>query len=94
MAFGYNGKILRVDLEKRKITVEEPGEKIYRQYLGGGTLALYYLLHELKAGIDPLGPDNVLIFSASVLTGALPAPGMNKYTVAAKISSFRRMGGK
>lgn len=84
MAFGYNGKILRVDLEKRKITVEEPGEKIYRQYLGGGTLALYYLLHELKAGIDPLGPDNVLIFSASVLTGALPAPGMNKYTVAAK----------
>lgn len=25
-----------------------------------------------------------MIFSASVLTGALPAPGMNKYTVAAK----------
>jgi len=84
MAFGFNGKILRVDLEKRKIAVEEPGEKIYRQYLGGGSLALYYLLQELKPGIDPLGPDNMLIFAASVLTGALPAPGMNKYTVAAK----------
>lgn len=84
MAFGYNGKILRVNLTTGKISVEEPGEKIYRQYLGGGTLALYYLLKELKPGTDPLGPDNILIFSASVLTGALPAPGMNKYTVAAK----------
>ena len=84
MAFGYNGKSLRVNLATRKISVEEPGEKIYRQYLGGGTLALHYLLHELKPETDPLGPDNILIFSASVLTGALPAPGMNKYTVAAK----------
>jgi aldehyde:ferredoxin oxidoreductase len=84
MAFGYNGKILRVNLTTRKISVEEPGEKVYRQYLGGGTLALHYLLNELKPGTDPLGPDNILIFSASVLTGALPAPGMNKYTVAAK----------
>jgi aldehyde:ferredoxin oxidoreductase len=84
MAFGYNGKILRVNLTTRKISVEEPGEKVYRQYLGGGTLALHYLLKELKPGTDPLGPDNILIFSASVLTGALPAPGVNKYTVAAK----------
>ena len=84
MAFGYNGKILRVNLTTRKISVEEPGEKIYRQYLGGGTLALHYLLHELRRGTDPFGPENLLIFCSSVLTGAMPAPGMNKYTVAAK----------
>lgn len=84
MAFGCNGKILRVNLSTKEISVEEPGEKVYRQYLGGGTLALHYLLNELKAGTDPLRPDNILIFSASVLTGALPAPGINKYTVAAK----------
>jgi len=84
MPFGYNGKVLRVDLTSRKTTVEEPGDKIYRQYLGGGTLSLHYLMKELKPGTDPLGPENLLIFSSSVLTGALPAPGMNKYTVAAK----------
>jgi aldehyde:ferredoxin oxidoreductase len=84
MPFGYNGKILRVNLSTGEISAEEPGEKVYRQYLGGGTLALHYLLKELKPGTDPLGPDNILIFSVSVLTGALPAPGMNKYTVAAK----------
>lgn len=84
MPFGYNGKILRVNLSLEEISVEEPGEKVYRQYLGGGTLSLLYLLRELKPQMDPLGADNILIFSASILTGALPAPGMNKYTVAAK----------
>lgn len=84
MACGYNGKVLRVDLNNGRVSIEEPGEKIYRQYLGGGTLALHYLLHELRRGTDPLGPENLLIFCSSVLTGAMPAPGMNKYTVAAK----------
>lgn len=84
MPSGYNGKVLRVNLTTSQMTVEEPGERIYRQYLGGGALSLYYLLKEIKPGIDPLGPNNVLVFSASVLTGSMPAPGMNKYTVAAK----------
>jgi aldehyde:ferredoxin oxidoreductase len=84
MPNGYNGKVLRVDLSTKETRVEEPGEKVYRQYLGGGALSLYYLLRELRPGVDPLGPDNILVFSASVLTGSLPAPGMNKYTVAAK----------
>jgi len=84
MPAGYNGKILRVDLSTGQSRVEEPGEKIYRQYLGGGALSLYYLLREMKPGVDPLGPENVIVFCASVLTGSMPAPGMNKYTVAAK----------
>ncbi len=84
MPWGYNGKILKVNLSASQIAVEEPGEKIYRQYLGGGALSLYFLLKESKPGTDPLGPDNMLVFSASVLTGSMPAPGMNKYTVAAK----------
>jgi aldehyde:ferredoxin oxidoreductase len=83
MAFGYNGKILRVDLTTGEISVEEPEEKLYRRYLGGGTLSLYYLLRELKPQSDPLGPDNILIFCTSVVNG-LRAPGLNKYTVAAK----------
>ncbi|MFB0568911.1 MAG: aldehyde ferredoxin oxidoreductase family protein [Nitrososphaeria archaeon] len=46
-------------------------------------LALYYLLNEMQPGVDPLGPDNKLIFSTSVVTG-LPVPGLSRYTVAAK----------
>ena len=83
MPYGYNGKIVRVDLTSKTITVEEPGELIYRTYLGGGGLASYYLLKELKPGIDPLSADNILVFASSVISG-VPIAGMVRYTVAAK----------
>ena len=81
--YGYNGKILRVDLSSRVITEEAPPPVFYRRYLGGGALSLYYLLNELRPGVDPLGPENVLIFAASAVTGH-PAVGFSRYTVAAK----------
>ena len=83
MPYGYNGKIVRVDLTSRTVKVEEPGEIVYRTYLGGGGLASYYLLRELKPGIDPLSADNILIFASSVISGA-PIAGMVRFTVAAK----------
>jgi aldehyde:ferredoxin oxidoreductase len=83
MPYGYNGKIVRVDLTSRTVTVEEPGELVYRTYFGGGGLASYYLLKELTPGIDPLSADNILIFASSVISGA-PIAGMVRYTVAAK----------
>jgi aldehyde:ferredoxin oxidoreductase len=83
MAFGYNGKILHVDLTNKKISVEEPAETFYRRYMGGRALALYYLLNEMKPGVDPLGPDNLLIFAPSVITGA-PVQGVSRFSVACK----------
>jgi len=83
MPHGYNGKILRVDLTTGKIDVEEPDEKIYRTYIGGGALACYYLLKEQKPGVDPLGPENTLIFATSAMSGTA-APGFSRYTVSAK----------
>ena len=61
---GYTGKVLRVNLSNGSITVEKPDDKFYRRYMGGTALIGYYLLKELEPGIDPLGPDNKLIFSA------------------------------
>jgi aldehyde:ferredoxin oxidoreductase len=66
--FGHNGKILRVDLSRRAIEEEQVPEILYRRYLGGGALSLYYLLKELKPKVDPLGPENLLIFAASAVT--------------------------
>ncbi|MBU2511294.1 aldehyde ferredoxin oxidoreductase family protein [bacterium] len=81
--FGYNGKILHVDLSNKTWHVEEPSEKWYRTYVGGSSMASYYLLKELKPGVDPLSAENVLVFACSVLTGA-PLSGFNRFTVAAK----------
>lgn len=83
MPKGYNGKVLRVDLTSGAIRLEEPPEIVYRTYLGGGGLTSYYLLRELKPGIDPLSPDNILVFASSVISGA-PIAGMVRFTVAAK----------
>lgn len=83
MPNGYNGKILRVDLDKESISVEEPHQTLYGRYLGGGTLALHYLLNELKPKSDPLGPENILVFAGSVISGT-PATGLSRFSVAAK----------
>ncbi len=70
MAFGYTGKILRVDLTNRKIEAEARDDAFYRTYLGGRGMVGYYLLSELARGVEPLGPENVLVFAAGPLTGA------------------------
>ena len=44
MPFGYNGKILHVDLTRGKLEVEEPPEAFYRKYMGGSAMGLYYIL--------------------------------------------------
>jgi len=65
------------------MSVEEPGEAFYRKYMGGSALALYYLLKEMPPGVDPLGPENVLVLALSVLTGNTIS-GQSRMTASAK----------
>jgi len=83
MPHGYNGKILHVNLTNGLLDVEEPGEAFYRKYMGGSALAMYYLLNEMTPGVEPLGPDNVLVLALSVLTGTAIS-GQSRMTAAAK----------
>lgn len=83
MPYGYNGRILRVNLTENTIRVEELEEKVYRTFIGGGALAGYFLLKEQPAGVEPLGPDNTLIFATSAVSGT-PGAGFNRFTVAAR----------
>jgi aldehyde:ferredoxin oxidoreductase len=76
-------KLLHIDLNARQSRVEEVPENIVRRHLGGGAMAAWLLLRELKPGVDPLGPDNVLVFMTSVING-LSLSGTNRYTAAAK----------
>jgi len=70
MPFGYNGKILHIDLTREVISVEEPPEQFYRTYMGGSAMGLYYILREMPKGADALGPENVLTLMTGVTTGA------------------------
>jgi len=83
MPTGYNGKILHVNLTTGELTVEEPPESFYRKYMGGSALNMHYLLKEMPAGADPLGPDNILALSVGVTTGAAVS-GQSRMTATAK----------
>jgi aldehyde:ferredoxin oxidoreductase len=78
---GFWNRILRIDLTKKTIKIERPGPRLYRIYMGGRNLALHYLLTELNPGVDPLSPENKLIFMTSVVTGA-PIAGQARHTAA------------
>ncbi|MFX1303271.1 MAG: aldehyde ferredoxin oxidoreductase family protein [Promethearchaeota archaeon] len=77
------GKILRVNLANGKISEEFPDEQTLKLYLGGAGLATKYLIDEVPKGIDPLGPENKLIFMTGPLTGT-PSPSTGRYSVVAK----------
>lgn len=81
--YGYNGKILHVDLTNGTFQLEMPDEKFYRKYLGGSGIGAYYLMKETKAGIDPLGPENVIVFSVGPITGAAIS-GSSRHSVTTK----------
>ena len=83
MPGGYNGKILRVNLSDNNISVETIDELFCRKYLGGAGFTTYFLWQEIQQGIDPLSPDNKLVFAVGPVTGA-QFPGSDRYCVGAK----------
>ena len=80
---GYNGKILRVDLTKEKTTIEHIDEAFCKKYLGGSGFIAHYLLAEANPHVDPLGPENKLIFALGPLTG-LALGGCARHAVGGK----------
>ena len=80
---GYTGKMAWIDLTTGAVKVEELSEQVRRNYIGGTALAAYILKQTPFHAIDPLGPENVLVFSTGPLTGA-NVPTSGRFAVAAK----------
>jgi len=83
MRYGYNGRILHVDLTSQNLEVEEPDEDFYRKYMGGSALGLHYLLTKNPPNIDAFSPENTFVFSLGVCTGA-PISGQSRMTTISK----------
>ena len=69
--YGVMGKILVVDLAQQKFRILEKDEPYFRKYLGGALLAAV-LYEEMIAGhmsVDPLGPENPIIFATGPMAG-------------------------
>ena len=79
----YAGKILRVDLSRGKVRVEELCVDTARAFIGGRGYASKILYDEIDPKVDPLSPENKLIFATGPLTGT-PAPTGGRYMVVTK----------
>ncbi len=77
------GDILFIDLTERRVWREAVKKDDILNYLGGRGINSRYLWHLADAGIDPLGPDNPLIFGTGLLTGTA-APSSGRTTVTCK----------
>ena len=81
--YGWHGKILRVDLTNSKTSIEDVDPQIAKDYLGGRGWAIRYLTDEVDPLVEPLDPENKLIFATGPLT-ATTAPTGNRYMVVTK----------
>lgn len=79
---GYSGKILRVNLSHRTWEESEIQRELTLSYLGGRGLGARLLYDEQPPGVDPLGPDNKLIFTTGPLDGTM-APSSARFNLAA-----------
>ncbi len=66
---GYAGKILRINLTDQTAKKEELPLEVARDFIGGAGFGIKYLFDELRAGADPLGPENKLIFASGPFSG-------------------------
>ena len=79
----WAGKILRVNLTAGTVTSEPLNTTWARAYLGSRGLASKYLVEEISPKVDPLSPDNKIIWATGPLTGTMASTG-GRYTVVTK----------
>jgi aldehyde:ferredoxin oxidoreductase len=80
---GFYGRALVADLTRQSFFVEPIEEEILREFLGGKGLASYLLAKLNPARVDPLSPDNHLIFSTGPVCGSM-VWGSSRYGVFTK----------
>ena len=79
---GHSGKYLKIDLSRREITEESYDDTFARMYLGGNGFAAKLIFDAVPAEVNPLDPENVIVFSVGPLTDT-PVWGTSRGHVAA-----------
>jgi aldehyde:ferredoxin oxidoreductase len=81
--YGWIGTILRVNLTAGTFKKEALDPELARKYIGARGLGSRILSDEIDPKIDPLSPDNKLIFASGPLSGT-NAPSAGHYNVVTK----------
>lgn len=81
--YGYNGKVLRINLKDRTVKVEALDLEQAQKFIGGRGLGTKIFMDEVDAKVDALSPENKLIIVTGPLTGT-PVPTGGRYMVVTK----------
>jgi len=65
---GFFNKILRINLRTKIFREESIPDSVYETHLGGKGLGTYLLMEQNPPGVDPLSPENRLIFCTGPIT--------------------------
>jgi len=80
---GYWDRVLRINLSENNWVVEKVDEKVWKKFLGGAGFGAKILLEETPPKLDPLSPENKLIFAVGPFQ-ADKVPGSAKWSVVTK----------
>lgn len=69
MSRSWKQRLLHVDLANSRVETEQISAEDAHEFIGSRGLNARLLWQKTRAGVDPLGPDNPLIFGTGVLTG-------------------------
>jgi aldehyde:ferredoxin oxidoreductase len=80
---GLPGTILKVDLSSGTIEKEPIKKEVRAKYVGGRGINVRLLFDEVRPGVDPLSPENRVIFGAGLFSGTR-APSAARFNIASK----------
>ena len=69
VVYGYNGKLLRVDLSRKKTYSEVLDEEVLKKFVGGATLGISYVYKEVPPEINWSDAENRIYFFTGPLSG-------------------------
>ncbi|MCD6362643.1 MAG: aldehyde ferredoxin oxidoreductase family protein [Synergistetes bacterium] len=64
-------RVLYIDLSRKKFWLESRAD-LFKKYIGGTGVAIQLLRENCPDGVDPLSPENPIVFAVGPLTGFFP----------------------
>ena len=81
--YGYAGRILRINLTKNQVKIQPTEKSLIKEFLGGRGFNSKRLYDEVPREVDPLSPQNKLMFATGPLVGTAFPLGA-RFNVSAK----------
>lgn len=89
MSLNIYGKMLEVDLSAGKVVARDIEPEFARDFIGGMGFGSKILYDEVGVDVEPLSPENIVIFAAGPLTGThTPCSGRTEITTRSPLTGI------